>query len=50
MQIACLFFEIEYVKELFREFQPIHLNYLRTYTETKPEQILKINDGGAFEN
>lgn len=39
-----LVFEIEFVKRLFANYQPIHLNIWRTFTDTKMDIILQIND------
>lgn len=37
-----LVFEIEFVKQLFKEYQPVHLNIWRTFTDTTMTAVLKI--------
>ena len=37
-----LVFEIEFVKQLFKEYQPVHLNIWRTFTDTTIAAVLKI--------
>lgn len=39
-----LVFEIEFVKQLFTDYVPIHLNIWKTFTDTKISSILKINE------
>lgn len=39
-----LVFELEFVKQLFTNYLPIHLNIWRTFTDTTLEQLLKLND------
>ena len=39
-----LVFEIQYVKQLFEGYRPIHLNIWRTYTDTTMESLLKMNE------
>lgn len=39
-----LVFEIEFVKQLFSDYLPIHLNIWRTFTDTTLERLLKLND------
>lgn len=37
-------FEIEFIKQLFTDYLPIHLNIWRTFTDTTLGELLKIND------
>ena len=39
-----LFFEIEYIKELFSEYRPIHLNIWHTFTDTTLDKLVKMNE------
>lgn len=39
-----LVFEIEFVKQLFTDYLPIHLNIWRTFTDTTMEALLKMNE------
>lgn len=39
-----LVFEIEFVKQLFTDYLPIHLNIWRTFTDTTLGNLLKLND------
>lgn len=39
-----LVFEIQYVKQLFEGYRPIHLNIWRTFTDTTMESLLKMNE------
>lgn len=39
-----LVFEIEYIKQLFDSFLPVHLNIWHTFTDTTLSELLKIND------
>jgi DNA (cytosine-5)-methyltransferase 1 len=39
-----LLFEIEYIKQLFEDYKPIHLNIWRTFTDTTMERILNLDD------
>lgn len=39
-----LVFEIEFVKQIFTNFLPIHLNIWRTFTDTTLGKLLKFND------
>ena len=39
-----LVFEIEYIKELFNEYRPIHLNIWHTFTDTKLSELIKIEE------
>lgn len=39
-----LVFEIQYVKQLFEGYKPIHLNIWRTFTDTTIDKIIKINE------
>ena len=39
-----LVFEIEFIKQLFIDYLPIQLNIWRTFTDTKLEKLLKLND------
>ena len=37
-----LVFEIEFVKQLFTDYLPVHLNIWRTFTDTKMERLIKL--------
>lgn len=39
-----LVFEIEFVKQLFSEYVPVHLNIWQTFTDTVLGQLIKINE------
>lgn len=39
-----LVFEIEFVKQLFTDYLPIHLNIWRTFTDTTIGELLKLNE------
>ena len=39
-----LLFEIEYVRQLFDVYQPIHLNIWQTFTDTSIDALQKMND------
>ena len=39
-----LVFEIQYVKQLFKGYRPVHLNIWRTFTDTTMESLLKMNE------
>lgn len=39
-----LVFEIEFIKQLFTNYLPIHLNIWRTFTDTILGKLLKLND------
>ena len=39
-----LVFEIQYVKQLFEGYRPIHLNIWRTFTDTTMDSLLKMNE------
>ena len=39
-----LVFEIEYVKQLFTDYLPIHLNIWRTFTDTTLGELIKLNE------
>lgn len=39
-----LVFEIEYVKQLFDEYMPVHLNIMHTFTDTTMRELLKIRE------
>ena len=39
-----LVFEIQYVKQLFEGYRPVHLNIWRTFTDTTMESLLKMNE------
>lgn len=39
-----LVFEIEFVKQLFTDYLPIHLNIWRTFTDTTLGELLKLNE------
>ena len=39
-----LVFEIEYVKQLYESYKPVHLNVWRTFTDTTIEELLKLNE------
>ena len=39
-----LVFEIEYVRQLFESYRPIHLNIWRTFTDTTIKELLKLNE------
>lgn len=39
-----LVFEIEFVKQLFTDYQPTHLNIWRTFTDTTMERLVHLND------
>lgn len=39
-----LVFEIEYIKELFSEYRPIHLNIWHTFTDTTLDKLVKMNE------
>ena len=39
-----LVFEIQYAKQLFKSYRPIHLNIWRTFTDTTMEALLKMNE------
>lgn len=39
-----LVFEIEFVKQLFEKYRPVHLNIWRSFTDTKMETLLKMNE------
>lgn len=39
-----LVFEIQFVTQLFRNYQPVHLNIWRTFTDTTLDNIIKIKE------
>lgn len=39
-----LVFEIQYIKQLFEGYRPVHLNIWRTFTDTTMESLLKMNE------
>lgn len=39
-----LVFEIEFVKQLFTDYQPVHLNIWRTFTDTTIARLINLND------
>lgn len=39
-----LVFEIEFIKQLFTDYLPIHLNIWRTFTNTTLGELLKLNE------
>lgn len=39
-----LVFEIEFVKQLFTDYLPVHLNIWKTFTDTTLENLLKLNE------
>ena len=39
-----LVFEIEFVKQLFTDYLPVHLNIWRTFTDTTMERLMNLND------
>lgn len=39
-----LVFEIEFVKQLFTDYQPVHLNIWRTFTDTTVARLINLND------
>lgn len=39
-----LVFEIEFVKQLFTDYQPVHLNIWRTFTDTTIARLIHLND------
>lgn len=39
-----LVFEIEFVKQLFTDYLPVHLNIWRTFTDTTMEKLMNLND------
>lgn len=39
-----LVFEIQYVKQLFEGYRPVHLNIWRTFTDTTMESLLRMNE------
>lgn len=39
-----LVFEIEFVKQLFTDYQPVHLNIWRTFTDTTMARLINLND------
>lgn len=39
-----LVFEIEYIKQLFDDYLPIHLNIWRTFTDTTLDELIKLNE------
>lgn len=41
---ARLVFEIEFIKHLFIDYQPVHLNIWRTFTDTTMNAVLKIKE------
>lgn len=38
-----LVFDIKFVKQLFTDYLPVHLNIWRTFTDTTMERLLKFN-------
>lgn len=38
-----IIFEIEYVKQLFKNYKPIHLNIWHTFTDTSLSELIKLN-------
>ena len=44
-----LIFEIEFVKRLFTDYQPIHLNIWHTFTDTSLNEVLKISKDNDLE-
>ena len=39
-----LVFEIQYIKQLFEKYRPIHLNIWRTFTDTTMDALLKLDE------
>lgn len=39
-----LVFEIEYVRQLYNKFIPIHLNIWRTFTDTTLSALVRLNN------
>lgn len=39
-----LVFEIEFVKQLFVDYLPVHLNIWRTFTDTTMERLMNLNE------
>lgn len=39
-----LVFEIQYLKQLFEGYRPVHLNIWRTFTDTTMETLLTMNE------
>lgn len=39
-----LVFEIEFVKQLFTDYLPVHLNIWRTFTDTTMERLMNLNE------
>lgn len=39
-----LVFVIEFVKQLFTDYIPVHLNIWRTFTDTTMERLMNLND------
>lgn len=39
-----LVFEITFVKQLFTDYQPVHLNIWRTFTDTTIARLINLND------
>ena len=39
-----LVFEIEFIKQLFTGYLPVHLNIWKTFTDTTLDALLKINE------
>ena len=42
--ISAWLLEIEYIKELFSEYRPIHLNIWHTFTDTTLDKLVKMNE------
>lgn len=39
-----LVFEIQYIGQLFKDYQPVHLDIWRAFTDTTIEESLKLTD------
>ena len=39
-----LIFEIDFVKQLFTNYMPVHLNIWRTFTDTTLNELIKLNE------
>ena len=42
--ILRLVFEITFVKQLYTNYQPVHLNIWRTFTDTTLSRLISLND------
>ena len=39
-----LVFEIDFVRHLFKDYKPVHLNIWHTFTDTLLGELMKMND------